>query len=229
MSEEILQNVKELISNTPCHGNKGNKFHSTVLVEKIHKLYMPTLPLWSDLLLGDLSRHGTSDVYQSYASSCKPIRGNTSTEKRFQVLKHITLKGKPVYRLDEFSVQLQTHVETLQNMAVIKSVKAGGKDRKGRSTKTIEEEWDKKESKLSTKSFGKYQKPPSKEFSASVVEKINGKKTTSKNVPKGIINKDTEQQPNVSTCTNSSRSKTCSQSSGSMQTNQSFLFIHNCR
>lgn len=228
MSEEILQNVKELISNTPCHGNKGNKFHSTVLVEKIHKLYMPTLPLWSDLLLGDLSRHGTSDVDQSYASSCKPIRGNTSIEKRFQVLKHITLKGKPVYRLDEFSVQLQTHVETLQNMAVIKSVKAGGKDRKGRSTKTIEEGWDKKESKLSTKSFGKYQKPPSKEFSASVVEKINGKKTTSKNVPKGIINKDTEQQPNVSTCTNSSRSKTCSQSSGSMQTNQSFLFIHNC-
>lgn len=228
MSEEILKNIKETISKTPCHGDKGNKFHSTVLVEKIHKLYMPTLPLWSDLLLGDLSRHGTSDVYQSYASGCKPIRGNTSIEKRFQVLKDITLKGKPVYRLDEFSVQLQTHVETLQNMAVIKSVKAGGKERKGRSTKTIEEEWDKKESKLSPKSFGKYQKPPSKDFSAIVVEKSNRKKTASTNVAKEIINKDTEQPPDVSTSSNSARSNTCSQSSGSVQRYQSLLYTHTC-
>lgn len=73
---------------------------------------------------------------------------NTSIEKRFQFLKNITLEEKPVYKLDKFSLQIQTHVETLQTMAVIKSIKAGGKERKGRSTKTIEEEWDKKESKL---------------------------------------------------------------------------------
>lgn len=41
-------------------------------------------------------------------------------------------------------------------MVVIKSVKVGGKDRKGRSIKIIEEEWDKKELKLLIKSFGKY-------------------------------------------------------------------------
>ena len=51
MSEEILQKVKKEISSTACHGAEENRFYSSTLVEKIHKLYMPTLPLWSNLLI----------------------------------------------------------------------------------------------------------------------------------------------------------------------------------
>lgn len=55
---------------------------------------MPILPLWSNLLIGDLSRHGPSPVYQSYVNSTKQILGNTSIEKRFKVFKDITFGGK---------------------------------------------------------------------------------------------------------------------------------------
>lgn len=113
-----------------CVPRRKNRFYSSTLVEKSHKLYMPPLPLWSNLLIGDLSRHGSSPVSQSYVNSTKQIRGNTSIEKRFKVFKNITFGGKPVYRLDEIYVQLQTHVETLQNMAIIKSIKSGRNERR---------------------------------------------------------------------------------------------------
>ena len=47
-----------------------------------------------NLLIGDLSRHGSSPVYQSYVNSTKQILGNTSIEKRFKVFKDITFGGK---------------------------------------------------------------------------------------------------------------------------------------
>lgn len=58
-----------------------NKRYSPVLLEKIHKLYIPTIPLWTNLLLGDLTRHGTTKVYKrNYPSDV--IRGNTKIEKK---------------------------------------------------------------------------------------------------------------------------------------------------
>ena len=67
--------------------------------------------------------------------------------------------------LDEFSEQLQTHLEILQNMAIIKSFKTGRDERKGKSTKTIKEQWDKKDN------VGKYQVSNTKEFSTNGLEK----------------------------------------------------------
>jgi hypothetical protein len=41
-----------------CHVDyKPNVLLSTVFIEKFITLYMPTLPLWSSVMLGNISRH----------------------------------------------------------------------------------------------------------------------------------------------------------------------------
>ncbi|CAC5366774.1 unnamed protein product [Mytilus coruscus] len=86
-SKEILQNVHEEIDESIFVEVQGNKRYSTTIADKIQKLFMPTFPLWSNLLLGDLSRNGMSDVYSSFKIPNKIERGNSGIEKRFQVLK----------------------------------------------------------------------------------------------------------------------------------------------
>jgi hypothetical protein len=180
MSDEILQAVQKKISQSTNHKAHENRYQSAALVDKIHKLFMPTAPIWSDLLIGDLSRHGKSKPYQDCQNSNTPIRGNTSIEKRFQILKDIMFGGKPIHRLDEFSGRLKIHTETLQNMAIVKSIKTQRADKKGRSIKTVQEEWSKKQKSSNVKSCGKYQKPPGKEFSTG-----NSKKEKQQDLPPG--------------------------------------------
>ena len=74
------------------------------------------------------------------------VRGNTKIEKRFQILKLIQIDGKTTNRLDEIYVQLKDHITVVQELAVLKSIKSDHRvvTRKGRSTKTIEERWDKR-------------------------------------------------------------------------------------
>ena len=87
----ILKSVRQEINKQFFIEVPGNKRYSKILLVKIQKLYLPTLPLWSNLLLVDLSRHGTSDVY----SNCRLHlleRGNTKIEKRFQILKKYRLR-----------------------------------------------------------------------------------------------------------------------------------------
>jgi hypothetical protein len=82
MSEKILEEAnKASNSNFP-----ENKYHSATLIDKIHKLFMPAFPLWSNVLIGNLSRHGADEVYSCLPGNITVIRGNTAIEKRFQVL-----------------------------------------------------------------------------------------------------------------------------------------------
>lgn len=43
-----------------------NKRFGPVFLAKLQKLLLPTFPLWSNVLVGDLSRHGSSESYRSY-------------------------------------------------------------------------------------------------------------------------------------------------------------------
>ncbi|CAC5390125.1 unnamed protein product [Mytilus coruscus] len=180
LADSILTEVKAEIDQQFFIEVPGNKRYSPVLAEKIHKLYMPTLPLWSNLLLGDLSRHGTSEVYLSFHPPKECVRGNAKIEKRFQILKDIQLHGSTTKRLDEISVKIKDHITTVQELAALKSVKQGGKQksRTGRSTKTVEESWDKR--KPSTKQnqlIGKFQKAPTQKQINMLIE---GSKVTPK-------------------------------------------------
>ena len=104
-------------------------------------------------------------------------------------------------------------------MAIIKSIKSGRNERKGKSTKTIEEEWDKKKTTLPNKRFGKYQVPPTKEFSASGLEKKVRKEKVSTNLSDKALIDDSDKYPDAVTLL---------QSSESIQGYSSFLFSHNC-
>ena len=86
-----------------------------------------------------------------------------------------------MYRWNEFSVQLQTHVETLQNMAIIKSIKTGRNERKGKSTKTIKEEWEKRQ-RCQIKGLENTKSQKTKEFSANGLEKKGRKGKISANL-----------------------------------------------
>lgn len=66
-------------------------------------------------------------------------------EKRFQIVKDISLSGKTSKRLDELSVQLKKHTIAGQGYSLLHSVKPEKKtNRQGRSSKTTEEQWDKR-------------------------------------------------------------------------------------
>jgi hypothetical protein len=82
-------------------------------------------------------------------------------------------------------VQLKKHIEAVQNVAIIKNIKVGGKDRKGRSTKTVEEEWDKKSRAPNVQTSGKYQKPPKKLF-------LSNNQNRAKQQKRPSINEDTQ-------------------------------------
>ncbi|CAC5378791.1 unnamed protein product [Mytilus coruscus] len=180
LADSILTEVKAEIDQQFFIELPGNKRYSPVLAEKIHKLYMPTLPLWSNLLLGDLSRHGTSEVFLSFRPPEMLVRRNAKIKKRFQILKDIQLHGSTTKRLDEISVKIKDHITTVQDLAALKSVKQEGKQksRTGRSTKTVEEIWDKR--KPSTKQnqlIGKFQKAPTQKQINMLIE---GSKVTPK-------------------------------------------------
>lgn len=155
--EKILKKVNEELTESKTTGLPINRRYSQTIQEKIHKLFIPTLPLWSNILIGDLSRHGTSDIYNKFVAPTSIVRGNSRIEKRFQILKDIELDGKPLNRFDELSVRLKEHTVSVQQLGVIKSIKT----RQGRSSKTIKEEWDKKKvSKQQNTLLGKYQTCP---------------------------------------------------------------------
>ncbi|CAC5371523.1 unnamed protein product [Mytilus coruscus] len=103
-------------------------------------------------------RHGTSDVYTKFIPPANIVRGNSRIEKRFQILKDIELDGKPLDRFDELSVRLKHHTMAVQELAVLKSIKT---TRKGRSSRTLQETWDKKKtSNQKNPLLGKYQTCP---------------------------------------------------------------------
>ena len=86
-------------------------------------------------------------------------------EKRFQIVKDISLSGKTSKRLDELSVQLKKHTIAGQGYSLLHSVKPEKKtNRQGRSSKTTEEQWDKRKPiwKEITP-LGKYQRVPKQE------------------------------------------------------------------
>ncbi|CAC5364577.1 USP16_45 [Mytilus coruscus] len=145
-SEKILQDVKVEIKETIFVEVPGNNQHSKTLADKLHKLFIPTIALWSNMLLGDLSRQGNTNPYLLAKKKWMVQRANAKIEKRFQVLKVIALDGTTVSRLDELSAKLKEHITTVQDVAVLKIAKKGRKltERVGRSKQTIQENWDKK-------------------------------------------------------------------------------------
>jgi len=97
----------------------NNQFYCVELLETLISVYLPNVPLWSSLMLGDLSRHvkkkpDSSKFYVHLKKICASTDFSRMTgpqEQRFTVLKQDALKGVKVTRLNDFTCKLYHFVE----------------------------------------------------------------------------------------------------------------------
>lgn len=82
---------------------------------------MPTLPLWSAIMLGDLGRHGSSASYERHKLTPgikSPSKTTSVQEGRFNQLKTVILQGKSRNRVDVFSEKLRETTKAAQTLAL---------------------------------------------------------------------------------------------------------------
>jgi hypothetical protein len=105
--EEELQTIKK--TNTLKEVNSDrNKYYMPAFFDYVAKHYLPSCILWSNLLLGDLSRHNAD--YSSSANLAASAVRNYSTDNQtngeiedfFKIKKKCSFKGQRHLRLDTF-------------------------------------------------------------------------------------------------------------------------------
>ena len=170
----------------------SNSLFCQNFASKLLTQLMPTAPLWSGFLLGDLSRHGTAKLYKDYkefqlrnpkynynaASTMKPIDRTTGvSEKRMSVLYHSQLENKKSCRLDDFVNLLYEDLQGM-NRVFSDAVLAKNAARK-RNKEVITEKWEK--SRNLKKEKRSYQKGSGKKATLTVT-KLWGKAKNAKAV-----------------------------------------------
>lgn len=147
---------------------QANRFHCQPLLDKLLKFYIATLPLWSMLMIGDLSRHTnkTENVFSNISS--QPFSRTTgSQEQRFTVIKYLTLQGRTTSRLDEFTDALYHNYVATEKSYVLMYLRKRRQPAGDKSSSIIKENWNKKlcqATQLSNPKVGKFQQPPVKKL-----------------------------------------------------------------
>ena len=78
-----------------------NHFHSEIFSDYLIKKLMPIFPLWSSILVGDLSRHNVASNVQEQVIFLENItKTNSIIENRFRILKCIYLNDRSQHRID---------------------------------------------------------------------------------------------------------------------------------
>eukprot|EP00112_Aurelia_sp_Birch-Aquarium-sp1_P017710 Seg4132.1 transcript_id=Seg4132.1/GoldUCD/mRNA.D3Y31 product="putative ubiquitin carboxyl-terminal hydrolase 8" protein_id=Seg4132.1/GoldUCD/D3Y31 len=156
-------------------GDSKNQLFKPAFVTDICKNLMPTAPLWSGLMLNDLSRHGTSAVYKQYQKeriwSISSIKDRFRTflvdnktiggsERRMGVLYELQLNSRNKVRLDDFFRLVHQDMIGIQR-TFADQYRSQPTSRK-RTKKTVEESWDKKRKGFPDRNrdVGYYQAPP---------------------------------------------------------------------
>ena len=133
-----------------------NSLYSDTLVQRLLKQLLSTTPLWNGFLLGDLQRHGTSNVYKLYGQyrAANPInmasqkenlfpmeRLNGAMEKRMSVLYNNQLERKKLCRVDDFVILVFDDLLGMNRMFGDSILSRTSKS--VRNKKVIKEEWNK--------------------------------------------------------------------------------------
>ena len=175
--EKVKQYNAEKCANDESRrtGSELNSLYEPELANNICKNLMPTAPLWSGLLLNDLSRHGDSKPYQDYKD--KRIMGITSikdryrtflndnktiggSERRMGIMYELQMNSRSRIRLDDFFRTVHEDVIGLQR-TFADQYRSSSTGRK-RPKQTVTESWDKKRkgNPYSKKDVGYYQAAP---------------------------------------------------------------------
>ena len=150
----IAQSAKALISDS--HTEK-NSYYCDALAKEILTKYVPILPLWSALMMPELS-----SINEENARMC---RTTSTIENRFRILKHICLGGRKQMRLDDFSHELCKDTVSIQRICTRNAIKVSKRNpHPKRKLQTVHEEWNKlsEEPTQLQNRTGKYQQPPLK-------------------------------------------------------------------
>lgn len=114
----IYQQSKELIKiyDSPSWGNlPANPLFSAIYLQRVLKFYMPTAPIWSNLLLGNfIQRYGYSSTSILPPCLCHFGRTTGVSESQMRVLKEAVLKHKIYSRIDEVISKVGDMIEAVE-------------------------------------------------------------------------------------------------------------------
>ncbi|CAM4940035.1 unnamed protein product [Rotaria socialis] len=125
----------------------ANPLFSAAYLSRILKLYMPTAPIWSNLLLGTFAqRYGYSSNLVVPPCSCHFGRTTGKSESQMRVLKEAILSKKIYSRIDEVVSKLGDTIEAVEiqfaDFILIKRTK--NRVLPAKKQKKIEEPWNKR-------------------------------------------------------------------------------------
>ncbi|KAK3092502.1 hypothetical protein FSP39_003739 [Pinctada imbricata] len=158
--ESMLEQQKKTLNNIT---GERNTYHSEIFLNQIITRYLPIFPLWGSFML----QCDDNNVVNSKFNFGNLPRTQSTIENRFRILKYISLAGKKNSRVDDFSHDLKEHTIEIQRMAAKTTLKSIGKiKRKRKSTKTVEEQWNKKTlpNENLAQNVGMFQQPPQKKM-----------------------------------------------------------------
>jgi hypothetical protein len=118
IESEIYEQSKETmkIYDEPQWNNlPNNPLFSATYLTRLLKLYMPTAPIWSNLLLGNfMHRYGYKSNSTRAPCSCHFGRTTGVSESRMRVLKEAILSHKVYSRIDEVVTKLGESIEAVE-------------------------------------------------------------------------------------------------------------------
>ena len=175
--EEIKRAMRDKCNagDTKDGASTKNEFHSTAFIDDLCKNLMPTAPLWSGLLLNDLSRHGNTIAYIQYKAqriaTTTTLKDNFMTflqdnrtigvsERRMGVMYDIQVDSRSKVRLDDFFRMVNDDIVGIQRTFSDEYRMKPGKRKRNKIV--IEESWEKKRKRAPVKvrERGYYQTPP---------------------------------------------------------------------
>ncbi|CAF1397709.1 unnamed protein product [Rotaria sp. Silwood1] len=122
-----------------------NPYYSPAYLKRILSLYLPIAPIWSNLMMGSLSRYGYRTTTRIKHCGCHNSRTTGVSESRLKVIKHTALRGEVSSRIDQVVQMLgssirQTEINYSNHYPLNLT-----KNRTARSKKLLaEESWNKR-------------------------------------------------------------------------------------
>ena len=144
-----------------------NRFCNAALFEQLMKVYMPTLPLWSSVLVSvylTADNKCCSHAHKTHVTEIVPRTSGTQ-EQRFYVLKHLVLGNKSTRRMDEFVQCVHELFTATEKDFVVTYLRKQRKRTSTAASLPVQENWAKKIKQLPcllNPKLGKYQQPPAK-------------------------------------------------------------------
>jgi hypothetical protein len=141
----------------------NNPLFSAAYLTRLLKLYMPTAPIWSNLLLGDFAhRYGYKLDSVMQPCSCNFGRTTGVSESHIRVLKEAILHHKVYTRIDEVVSILGETIEAveIQFADYVSIKKTKSRLLPDKKQKQAEEQWNKRKKTARTTGVYTSEKPP---------------------------------------------------------------------